>query len=66
MILDVPIYVHPGEPHPAVVDAYYELWRPPPGFQKLRVPGMKGVRDDPSFAFYSRWAALTYRHVLTA
>ncbi len=50
----------------AVVDTYFELWRPPPGFQKLRVPGMKGVRDDPSFAFYSRWAALTYRHVLTA
>jgi len=50
----------------AVIDTYYELWRPPPGYRKLRVPGMKGTGDDPAFTFYSRWAALTYRHVLTA
>ncbi len=49
----------------AVADTYYELWRPPPGYRKLRVPGMKGARDDPAFTFYSRWAALTYRHVMT-
>jgi hypothetical protein len=47
----------------AVVDDYFELWRPPPGFQQLRVPGMRISREDASFAFYSRWAALTYRHV---
>ncbi len=49
----------------AVVDTYYELWRPPPGHRKLRVPGMKAARDDPAFVFYSRWAALTYRHVMS-
>ena len=48
-----------------VADTYYELWRPPPGYRKLRVPGMKATRDDPAFTFYSRWAALTYRHVMT-
>ncbi len=50
----------------AVADTYFELWRPPPGYQKLRVPGMKASLDDPAFTFYSRWAALTYRHVMTA
>ena len=50
----------------AVADTYYELWRPPPGYQKLRVPGMKAAGDDPAFTFYSRWAALTYRHVMMA
>ncbi len=49
----------------AVPDTYYELWRPPPGYQKLRVPGMKGTRQDRALTFYSRWAALTYRHVMT-
>ena len=49
----------------AVVDTYYELFRPPPGYQKLRLRSAKGTREDPAFAFYSRWAALTYRHVLT-
>jgi hypothetical protein len=50
----------------AVVDTYYELFRPPPGYQKLRMRGATGQRDDPAFAFYSRWAALTYRHVMMA
>ncbi len=49
----------------AVADTFYELWRPPPGYQKLGVPGMKATRDDPAFTFYSRWAAMTYRHVIT-
>ena len=40
----------------AVVDTYYELWRPPPGHEKL-------VDPNPRFAFYSRWAALVYRHI---
>ena len=25
--LDVPIYIHPGKPHPAVIDAYYKDYR---------------------------------------
>ena len=33
-------------------------------------PGQETViplnKDDPTFAFYSRWAALTYRHVMAA
>jgi hypothetical protein len=49
----------------AVADTYYELWRPPPGYRSLRVPGMKATRDDPAFTFYSRWSAMTYRHVIT-
>ncbi len=49
----------------AVVDTWYKLWRPPPGHDKLVVPNMTAARDDPTFAFYSRWAALTYRHILT-
>jgi hypothetical protein len=49
----------------AVADTYYELWRPPPGYRKLRVPGMRATRDDPAFTFYSRWSAMTYRHVIT-
>ena len=48
----------------AVVDTWYTLWRPPSGHDKLVVPNMTAGRDDPRFAFYSRWAALTYRHVL--
>ncbi len=48
----------------AVVDTWYTLWRPPPGHDKLVVPSMTAARDDPAFTFYSRWAALTYRHIL--
>jgi hypothetical protein len=48
----------------AVVDPYFRLFRPPPGYQRLRLPDMKINRDDPVFAFYSRWAALMYRHVM--
>lgn len=49
----------------AVVDDYFKLWRPPPGYQTLRVPGARAGRpDDAAFTFYSRWVALTYRHVL--
>ena len=49
----------------AVVDTWYKLWRPPPGHEKLVVPNMTAGRVDAAFTFYSRWAALTYRHVLT-
>ena len=46
----------------AVVDTFFKLWRPPPGHHRLRVP--HGQRRDQAFDFYSRWATLTYRHVL--
>jgi hypothetical protein len=48
----------------AVVDDYFRLWRPPPGYGQLQLPDMKVNHDDPAFAFYSRWTALVYRHVL--
>ena len=48
----------------AVVDPYFRLFRPPPGYRRLRLPDMKINREDPVFAFYSRWAALMYRHVM--
>ena len=47
-----------------IVDPYFPLWTPPPGHQRLRLKNMKINNDDPAFAFYSRWAALLYRHVL--
>ena len=50
----------------AVVDPYFSYWHPPPGHQRLRLPQMKINKDDPAFAFYSRWAALMYRHVMGA
>jgi hypothetical protein len=50
----------------AVVDPYFSYWHPPPGFQGLRLPQMGINRDDPAFAFYSRWSALMYRHVMGA
>ncbi len=47
-----------------IVDPYFPLWTPPPGYQRLRLKNMRINNDDPAFAFYSRWAALLYRHVL--
>lgn len=47
-----------------IVDPYFSLWSPPPGHGRLRIPLMKINNDDPAFAFYSRWAALMYRHVM--
>jgi hypothetical protein len=49
-----------------IVDPYFPLWRAPAGYQRLRLPEMKRNQDDPAFAFYSRWAALMYRHVMGA
>jgi len=54
-------HVAPNE----IVDPYYSLWRPPPLVSQLRLPDMKYNRDVPAFAFYSRWAALMYRHLLS-
>ncbi len=48
----------------AVVDNFYSLWRPPPGVDRLRLPHTRRDREDAVFAFYSRWAALTYRRFL--
>jgi hypothetical protein len=48
----------------AVVDPYFALWKPPPGHDRLRIPQRNVNNDDPAFAFYSRWAALMYRHLL--
>jgi hypothetical protein len=48
----------------AVVDAYFRLFRPPAGHDRMRLPMMNINRDDPAFAFYSRWSALLYRHVM--
>ena len=47
-----------------VVDTYFGLWHAPVGYRRLAVPNRKANRDDPEFAFYSRWSALVYRHVL--
>lgn len=49
-----------------VVDTWFRLWRPPAGYRNLRVPDANAGEDDLSFTFYSRWAALTYRHVMGA
>lgn len=48
----------------AVADMYFSLWKPPPHHDRLRIPGARLNNDDPAFAFYSRWAALMYRHIL--
>ena len=48
----------------AIVDPYFKLWTPPAGHHRLRLPDMKANNDDPAFAFYSRWVALLYRHLL--
>ncbi len=48
----------------AVVDPYFSFWKPPPGYKLIKIPMMKINKDDPAFAFYSRWSALMYRHVM--
>lgn|GEM_PF-3359948 len=49
-------------PH-AIADMYYSVWAAPPGYHRLRLPGAAVNREDPAFAFYSRWCALMYRHL---
>ncbi len=51
-----------------VVDTYFALFRPPPGHAALldNVKEMRRNGEDAAFAFYSRWAALMYRHVMGA
>lgn len=48
----------------AVADMYFGLWKPPPHHDRLKIPGARLNNDDPAFAFYSRWTALMYRHIL--
>jgi len=48
-----------------IVDPYFPLWKPPPRYHKLRIEGEKHRADRP-FAFYSRWAACLYRHLINA
>lgn len=49
----------------AVVDNFFGNFKPPPGIDRLRLPQSKLNKDNPAFAFYSRWAALMYRHVMS-
>ena len=49
-------------PH-AAIDPYFGLFRAPPGVERLKFPQQLVNRDRPRFAFYSRWAALVYRHL---
>jgi len=46
-----------------IVDPYFPLWKPPPRYTRLRIDGETGQSDRP-FAFYSRWVAMMYRHLL--
>ena len=48
----------------AIVDPYFPLWRRPPGADRFRLPRMHVDNEDPRFAFYSRWTATLYRHLL--
>lgn len=50
-------------PH-AAVDTYFPLFRAPSSVKRIRLHGMRINEEDATFAFYSRWAALVYRHVI--
>lgn len=47
----------------AAIDPYFKYFKPPPGHESLRIPNRSFNKDDPTFAFYSRWAALMYRYI---
>jgi hypothetical protein len=51
-------------PH-AAIDRYFELFRAPPEFERLRVARAAINADDPAFAFYSRWTAVITRRLLS-
>lgn len=61
-LCDLLAHVSPKE----VVDNYFPLFRPPIRHELLLrlVPEMRRNEEDASFAFYSRWTALIYRHVM--
>ncbi|MFG0330685.1 MAG: hypothetical protein ACF8PN_12410 [Phycisphaerales bacterium] len=48
----------------AAVDPYFSQWKAPPGFELVRIPHRSLNSDDAKFAFYSRWAAMMYRHLI--
>lgn len=50
----------------AVLDSFFGNFKPPPGINRLRLPDTRLNNDHPAFAFYSRWVALMYRHVMEA
>lgn len=52
-------------PH-CLIDPYFGYWKAPPGVDRLHLPLMRVNNEDPAFAFYSRWSALLYRHVMSA
>ena len=56
-------HISPNE----IVDEYFPLFRLPPGYDRLLalVPEIRRNREDPGFAFYSRWSALLYRYMTT-
>jgi len=60
-LLDLLSHVTPE----AVVDTYFPLFRAPSSVERLKLPGMTINEEDPRFAFYSRWAALIYRYVIS-
>ena len=47
-----------------IVDPYFKMFRPPSGYKGIRLPMQNLNGDKPEFAFYSRWTALVYRHVM--
>jgi hypothetical protein len=47
-----------------VVDTYFGAFLPPAGHQRMRLPLMALNNEHIAFAFYSRWSALVYRHVM--
>ena len=52
----------------AIVDDCFGLFRAPTAITRLlaAVPALRRNEEDPAFAFYSRWVALMYRHVMGA
>jgi hypothetical protein len=47
-----------------VVDTYFGTFLPPTGHHRLKLPMMHLNDEHMAFAFYSRWCALMYRHVI--
>jgi hypothetical protein len=47
----------------AAIDPYSGLFKPPPGVERVRIAQRAMNCDHPTFAFYSRWAALVYRYL---
>lgn len=45
------------------VDRGFGAWKAPPGLGRSRAARSLGGDGDPAFAFYSRWAAVTHRHI---